>query len=83
MYNINRIFIKTSDYISAIYNKYVTTLTIIGNFRTLMAVNMRLSKANLCISDSEEAYMSKVPCREVVGALLWSTRPILHCQSSG
>ena len=68
-YNINRIFIYISDYISAIYNKYATILTISGNFRTLMAINTRLSKANAYTFLSEEDYMSKAPYREVVGAL--------------
>ena len=52
-----------------------------------MAVNTRLSKADTYTSTSEEEYMSKVPQREVVGALLWCSlkgRPDLsRCQSRG
>ena len=36
-----------------------------------MAVNTRLSKANLYISTSEKEYISEVPYREVVRVSLW------------
>ena len=70
-YDINRIFIRISVYISAIYHKYATTLTTAGNYRTPMTINTRLSKPNAHISRAGKEYMSRVSYREVVGALLW------------
>ena len=70
-YSLNRIFIHISDYISDIYNKYTPILTVTGKFRTPMPVNTRLSKSMCPSSTSDVEYMSTVPYREVVGALLW------------
>ena len=70
-YNLNRLFIHISDYIRAIYHKYAPILIINGSYRTPMPVNARLSNYMCPKVWSEVEYMSKVPYREVVGALLW------------
>ena len=36
-----------------------------------MAVNLRLTKSMCPTTDSEREFLSKIPYREIVGALLW------------
>ena len=70
-YSLNRIFISIPQYITKIYHQYESWFTICGNYRTPMAVNTRLTKSMCPTTDSEKAFMSNIPYREIVGALLW------------
>ena len=70
-YRINRIFISVPEYITRIYKKYESILTLSIPYRTPLAVNTRLSRAKCSINTKVIAYMSIIPYREVVGALLW------------
>ena len=72
-YSLNRIFISIPQYISKIYHKKESWFIICGNQRTPMAVKIRLTKAMCPTNDSERDFMSKIPYREIGGALFWGS----------